>query len=176
MPAWETTQDETEEEAADTTLASLGEFVTPTTSRPKCTPTDLLLFFQPLHFQSLSRALDILDIHLESGEILSRWSVPAPLRWFLQSADDVKEQRAWANRMARRAGGNVEPLNTIEDWEWLLDDMLKLTEKSESGIKGAFGLLSREEIVTTFFSGLLSTGSKSVVFQLNSMAHRLARI
>jgi hypothetical protein len=163
MPAWQTTQDESEEEVADTTLASLGEFVTPTTSRPKCTPKDLLLFFQPLHFQSLSRALDILDIHLESGEILSRWSVPAPLRWFLQSADDLKEQRAWANRMARRAGGNVDPLNTIEDWEWLLDDMLKLTEKSESGIKGAFGLLSREEIVTTFLSGLLSTGSKSVI-------------
>lgn len=160
MPAWATTLDETEEEAADTTLASLGEFVTPTTNRPKCTPKDLLLFFQPLHFQSLSRALDILDIHLESGEILSRWSVPAPLRWFLQSADDEKEQRAWANRMARRAGGDVDPLNTVEDWEWLLDDMLKLTERSDSGIKGAFGLLSREEIVTIFLSGLLSTGSK----------------
>lgn len=162
MPAWETgSQDETDEEVADTTLASLGTFVTPTTSRPKCTPKDLLLFFQPLSFQSLSRALDILDIHLESGEIFSRWSVPAPLRWFLQSADNLQEQRAWANRMARRAGGSVDPLTTQEDWEWLLDDMLKLSEKSDSGIKGAFGLLSRKEIITIFMSGLLSTGSES---------------
>ncbi|KAJ3548326.1 hypothetical protein NMY22_g1306 [Coprinellus aureogranulatus] len=171
MPAWATPQDDTEEEAADTTLASLGEFVTPTTSRPRCTPKDLLLFFQPLHFQSLSRALDILDIHLESGEILSRWSVPAPLRWFLQSAGDVNEQKAWANRMARRAGGSIDPLNTVEDWEWLLDDMLKLTERSESGIKGAFGLLSREEIVTIFLSGLLSTGKFDVAKTLLRHPH-----
>ncbi|KAF6766537.1 secretory pathway protein Sec39-domain-containing protein [Ephemerocybe angulata] len=172
MPAWETSgQDETDEEAADTTLASLGTFVTPTTNRPKCTPTDLLLFFQPLSFQSLSRALDILDVHLESGEIFARWSVPAPLRWFLQSSDDLKEQTAWATRMARRAGGTVDPLNALEDWEWLLDDMLKLTEKSESGIKGAFGLMSREEIMTIFLSGLLSTGKIDIAKTLLRHPH-----
>ncbi|RXW19518.1 hypothetical protein EST38_g6339 [Candolleomyces aberdarensis] len=172
MPAWETgALDETDEEAADTTLSSLGSFVTPTTTRPKCTPKDLLFFFKPLTVQSLSRALDILDVHLESGEILSRWSVPAPLRWFLQSADDVKEQRAWANRMARRAGGTADPLNTLEDWEWLLDDMLKLTEKSESGIRGAFGLLSREEVLSIFLSGLLSTGKFDIAKSLIRQPH-----
>ncbi|TFK30780.1 hypothetical protein FA15DRAFT_31165 [Coprinopsis marcescibilis] len=159
MPAWDTAaESETDEEAADTTISSLGSFVTPTTSRPKASPKDLLTFFKPLTIQSLSRALDILDIHLESGEILARWSVPAPLRWFLQSNDDEKEQRAWANRMARRAGGSFDPLKKQEDWDWLLEDMLKLTETSESGLRGAFGLLPREEVVSIFFSGLLSTG------------------
>jgi len=159
MPAWDTDNNDTDEEAADTTLASLGAYVTPSTTRPRCTPQDLLLFFKPLTIQALSRALDILDIHLESGEILSRWDVPAPLRWFLQSAEDVKEQRSWANRMARRAGGTVNPLNGLEDWDWLLEDMLKLTETSEAGLRGAFGLLSKDEVIAIFLSGLLSTGS-----------------
>lgn len=68
--------------------------------------------------------------------------------------------------MARRAGGIGDPLNDLEDWEWLLDDMLKLTEKSESGIRGAFGLLSREEVLSIFLSGLLSTGSKSLTLTI----------
>ncbi|EAU92679.1 hypothetical protein CC1G_01724 [Coprinopsis cinerea okayama7 len=159
MPAWDTVDEgETDEEAADTTIRALGNFVAPSTSRTSCAPKDLLTFFKPLSIQALSRALDILDVHLESGEILSRWSVPAPLRWFLRSHDDVNEQRAWANRMARRAGGSVDPLTTMEDWEWLLEDMLKLTESNESGLRGAFGLLARDEVLSIYFSGLLSTG------------------
>ncbi|KAK1228613.1 hypothetical protein PQX77_008207 [Marasmius sp. AFHP31] len=156
LPVWEVTGDD--EDAADTTVVSLGAFVTPTTARPTCTPSDLLVFFKPLPLSSLSRALDILDIHLESGEILARWNVPAPLRWFLQSNGDVNEQRAWANRMARRAGGNDDQLNTVEDWEWLLDDMVKLSAKTDNKLGGAFCLLSREEVSRIYFSGLLITG------------------
>lgn len=161
LPAWDYPRDEdNDEDAADTTIASLGTFVTPTTAHSHVSPTELMTFFKPLQVASLSRALDILDVHLEAGEILSRWSVPASLKWFLQSNGDVKEQRAWANRMARRAGGTHDQLNTMEDWDWLLEDMLKLTGKSETGIKNAFGLLTEGEIMRIFLSGLLSTGSK----------------
>lgn len=158
LPAWDVDRgDEDEDDAMDTTVASLGQFVQPTTTHATSTPSELLVFFNPLPLVSLSRALDILDVHLESGEILSRWGVPAPLSWFLHSNSNEAEQRAWANKMARRAGGNNR-INGQEDWEWLLDDMLRLCGKGENGLKGAFGLLPREEVKKIFFSGLLSTG------------------
>ncbi|KAF7985302.1 hypothetical protein HWV62_6471 [Athelia sp. TMB] len=166
LPAWDITRSEDQANEADTTMASLGMFVTPSTSRPRCTASDLLVFFKPLPISSLSRALDILDIHLESGEILARWSVPAPLRWFLQSNSDAAEQRAWANRMARRAGGTEDRLNTREDWDWLLGDMLKLTGTGENGLKGAFGLVPRKEVIRIFFGGLLSTGKFGIAKDL----------
>ncbi|KAI0830625.1 Sec39-domain-containing protein [Trametes gibbosa] len=160
LPAWDTPEDDEDEaDEADTTIASLGAFVTPSTTRPRATPSDLLLFFAPLPTTSLSRALDVLDLHLESGEILARWSVPAPLRWFLQSNSNISEQRARANRMARRTNASNDKLETQEDWEWLLEDMLKLSGSGESGSRSAFCLLSRDDIIRTFFSGLLSTGN-----------------
>ncbi|KAK0208143.1 secretory pathway protein Sec39-domain-containing protein [Desarmillaria ectypa] len=159
LPAWDLSKyEDLDGDAADTTIVSLGDFVTPTIARPRCTASDLLIFFKPLPLSSLSRALDVLDVHLESGEILSRWSVAAPLRWFLQSMNDVAEQRAWANRMARRAGGLADKLNTREDWEWLLEDMIKLSGKGNSDLRGAFGLLSQEEVTRIFFNGLLISG------------------
>ena len=161
LPVWDAAKDEdSNEDVVDTTVASLGAFVTPTTNKLQCTARDLLNFFSPLPFTSLSRALDILDVHLESGEILARWGVPAPLRWFLQSSGDVKEQCAWANRMARRAGGKTEQPNGWDDWEWLLSDMLKLTGNGDPGFRGAFCLLTREEVTGIYLAGLLTTGSE----------------
>ncbi|KIM47883.1 hypothetical protein M413DRAFT_62794 [Hebeloma cylindrosporum] len=163
LPVWDISKDEdADEDAADTTIASLGAFVTPNINQPHCTAKDLLIFFQPLPAASLSHALDILDVQLESGEILSRWGVPAPLRWFLQSGRDVNEQRAWANRMARRAGGKDDMLNGLEDWEWLLKDMLKLTGNGDPSSRAAFCSLTKEEISSIFLSGLLSTGNFGV--------------
>lgn len=158
LPAWDITPG-TEDEAdeADATLISLGSFVTPSTNRPNCLPSDLMLFFKPLPLVSLSRALDILDVHLESGEIFSRWNVGAPLRWFLQSAQDPVEQRAWANRMARRTGASGD-VSGRDEWNWLLEDMLKLCGSNETGPKSAFGLLPKEEVSSIFFAGLLSSG------------------
>ncbi|KAI0756697.1 secretory pathway protein Sec39-domain-containing protein [Daedaleopsis nitida] len=167
LPAWETPEEnEDETDETDTTIASLGSFVTPSTSRPRVTPSDLLLFFKPLPITSLSRALDVLDVHLESGEILARWSVPAPLRWFLQSNSSMAEQRSRANRMARRSNASGDKLDTLEDWEWLLEDMLKLTGSGEPGSKSAFCLLSRDDVVRIFFSGLLSTGNFDIAKKL----------
>lgn len=161
LPVWDAAKDEDgNEDAADTTVASLAAFLTPTTNKLQCTARDLLAFFSPLPFTSLSRALDILDVHLESGEILSRWCVPAPLRWFLQSSGDAKEQRSWADRMARRAGGKTEQPNDRDDWEWLLSDMLKLTGNADPGFRGAFCLLRPEEVTSIFLAGLLTTGSE----------------
>lgn len=161
LPAWDTPEEDGDEvDEADTTIASLGAFVTPSATRPRATPSDLLIFFTPLPTSSLSRALDVLDVHLESGEILARWSVPAPLRWFLQSNSNISEQRARANRMARRANASDDKLETQEDWEWLLEDMLKLSGSGESGSRSAFCLLSKDDIIRIFLSGLLCTGSK----------------
>ncbi|KNZ75640.1 Neuroblastoma-amplified sequence [Termitomyces sp. J132] len=175
LPAWDIPRDEdNDEDVTDTTISSLGAFVAPSTDHSRCTASDLLVFFKPLSIASLSRALDILDVHLESGEILSRWSVPAPLRWFLQSNGDIKEQRAWANRMARRAGGSDDQLDSKEDWEWLLEDMLKLTGKGDTGLPGAFGLLTRDDIMQLFMSGLLSTGRFDIAKDiLRSSSHKL---
>jgi hypothetical protein len=160
LPAWnDDSGDEDPEDAVEMTIISLGTYVTPTTARPKCTPSDLFLFFRPLPMPSLSRALDILDVHLESGEILSRWDVPAPLRWFLQSSNDKNSQRARAVRMARRPGAN-RALHSQADWEWLLEDMLKLCRTNDNGLRDAFCLLSRTEILSIFLSGLLSNGRK----------------
>ncbi|PFH54789.1 hypothetical protein AMATHDRAFT_134847 [Amanita thiersii Skay4041] len=174
LPAWNIeAEDDNDEDAADTTVASLGAF---STIRPQCTASDLLVFFKPLPLTSLSRALDILDVHLESGEILARWSVPAPPRWFLQSSSDIHEQRAWANRMARRAGGQHDQLNTLDDWEWLLEDMLKLAGRGDTGIAGAFGLLSKEDVMRIFLGGLLSTGNFMVAKSILSVPHTKLRL
>ncbi|TFK56969.1 hypothetical protein OE88DRAFT_1722027 [Heliocybe sulcata] len=175
LPAWENAGDN-EEDEADTTIASLGAFVTPSTTSQQATPSDLMMFFAPLPSTSLSRILDVLDVHLESGEILSRWGVPAPLRWFIQSRDDAVEQRSWANRMARRAGGSDEELDTQEEWEWLLDDMLKLSGTGETGIKGAFGLLSRDEVMKIFLSGLLASGKFEIATAILRNPRRKLRL
>ncbi|KAH9064282.1 Sec39-domain-containing protein [Lactarius vividus] len=147
LPAWNVATGDEDGDEVETTIASLGSFVTPTTARPKCTPSDLFLFFRPLPLPSLSRALDVLDVHLESGEILSRWDAPAPLRWFLQSANDRSSQL-----------GN--------DWEWLLEDMLKLSRTNDNGLRSAFGLLSQADILSIFLSGLLSTGQLQIAESL----------
>jgi hypothetical protein len=61
--------------------------------------------------------------------------------------------------MVRRPGAN-HALHGQDDWEWLLEDMLKLCRTNDNGIRSAFGLLSQTEILSIFLSGLLSTGRK----------------
>lgn len=167
LPDWPVPSPETVEDgetSADTTLASLASFVQPNASRVHSAPPgDLFVFFSPLHSPALSKALDILDVHLECGEILARWGVPAPLAWFLQSAMDQHEQRAWATRMARRAtivedttAKNLE----ITGYTALLNDMLRLVGPSSARARGAFRLLGRLEVTKIFFAGLLSSGSE----------------
>lgn len=174
LPVWDVSSEESVEsdrEITTTTLESLAAFVTPSPDRPTPPgPEDMMLFFKPLPFVSLSRALDILDVHLESGEILARWNVPAPLRTFLQTAFDKDEQRSWATRMARlatsgpRAGGLR--FDHEDEWISLMDDMIKLSGGGEGLLRGAFGLLDTEEVLKIFFSGLLSAGRFSLAKSL----------
>lgn len=171
LPDWPAPSPETVEEgasSADTTLSSLSSFVQPSTTRThSAPPEDLYVFFKPLPAAALSRALDILDVHLECGEILARWGVPAPLAWFLQSAMDERQQRTWATRMSRRATvmEDSSPHPSAKDdgsaaYTALLNDMLRLVGPSSENARGAFRLLGRLEVTKIFFSGLLSSGSE----------------
>ena len=172
LPDWPAPSPETVEDgatSADATLASLSSFVQPTASRVhSAPPVDLFVFFLSLHAPALSRALDVLDVHLECGEILARWGVPVPLAWFLQSAMDQREQRACATRMARRAtivedsthAKAVSKDFDIAEYTTLLTDMLRLVGPSSEKARGAFRLLGRLEVTKIFFSGLLNSGSE----------------
>ena len=161
LPIWEISKDDDSYvTTAEATIASLTTFITPSTDKPLISPKNLLKFFEPLPFTVLSQALDVLDVHLESGEIFSKWHVPAPLRWFLQSTSIVSEQRAWATKMARRGKRKEERLNNVEDWERLLKDMLKLTGSGDAKSRGAFCLLTNDEVMEICLGGLLSGGCK----------------
>lgn len=155
LPDWGSERDESGDEA-DTTLTSLAAFFAPSTTKT-VTPEELYVFFKPLLSGALSRALDVLDAHLEGGEVLEKWGVQAPLGWFLRSAGDKAEQKARAVMMARRGGAQDE-----EEWRRLLDDMLKLGRDVEhvGSVRGAFGLLDKREIARIYFEGLLSYGSE----------------
>ena len=155
LPDWGSERDESDE--ADTTLTSLAGFFAPSTTKT-VTPEELYVFFKPLHSGALSRALDVLDAHLEGGEVLAKWGVQAPLGWFLRSSRDKAEQKARAVMMARRGGADNE-----EEWRALLDDMLKLGRDVEhvGNMRGAFGLLDKREIARVYFEALLSSGSES---------------
>ncbi len=155
LPDWGSERDESGDEA-DTSLASLAAFFAPSTTRT-VTPDELYVFFKPLHSGALSHALDVLDAHLEGGEVLAKWGVQAPLGWFLRSSRDKAEQKARAVMMARRGGADNE-----EEWRALLDDMLKLGRDVEhvGNVRGAFGLLDKREIARVYFEALLSSGSE----------------
>ena len=157
QPDWG--DDREDDDEAYATLKSLSMFVAPSTSRARANSEELLVFFKPLPASALSRLLDVLDVHLESGEILSRWNVAAPLQWFLLSGEDEAQQRARAVRMSRRSASDGMSMDEAQ-WRSLFDDMIKLTSSGE-GIKSAFGLLKRDEVARIFFAGLLSSGSMS---------------
>ncbi|KAF8337468.1 uncharacterized protein EI90DRAFT_2910408 [Cantharellus anzutake] len=184
LPEWPTAAEHQHDgdAEAETTLASLTEFVQPSTTRSNVAPPqDLFAFFKPLLSTALSHALDILDVHLECGEILARWGVAAPLFWFLQSARDERQQRAWATRMARRPSfgtygdGNGKGLEDEKGYARLLHDMVKLVGSTTSLARGAFRLLGRLEVTKIFFAGVLGTGRFDIAKKLlsNSQVKKL---
>ncbi|EJU01849.1 hypothetical protein DACRYDRAFT_100138 [Dacryopinax primogenitus] len=178
LPAWPSAG----EDEAETTVASLAAFVAPST-QAKPGPEELLLFFNPLPRGALSQLLDVLDVHLESGELLAKWNSPAPLRWFLQSKEDKEAQRAWATRLTRGVARSLGAEDGEGEWRNLWEDMERLAGDLEPEIeeeegekdawdeneneererektnRPAFGLLGREEVAKVFFAGLLSSGN-----------------
>ncbi|OCF34580.1 hypothetical protein I316_03621 [Kwoniella heveanensis BCC8398] len=158
LPVWELsgTDPESDAELTSTTLDSIATFVRPTSaSAPPPTSRDLFVFFHPLPFASLSRALDILDVHLESGEILARWNVPTQLRFLLQSARDSSEQKELAEKMVRRQRALGE-----DGWRRLWDEMGRLAGGEDSGLlRGALGMLNIRERGRIYLGGLISSGN-----------------
>jgi hypothetical protein len=159
LPVWDVSggDADTDREATETTLDSIAAFVRPTvTSDGAHSARDLFVFFHPLPFASLSRALDILDVHLESGEILSRYSVRVYLRTLLQSARSRDEQVTLAEQMVRRHTARGDERKWMKFWE----DMCRLQGGNDTLLRGAFGMLSKEAMMRIFLGGLLSSGCK----------------
>lgn len=189
LPVWELSGRDPQDDAelTSTTLESIAAFIRPTASQPvPPKAADLMMFFQPLPFASLSRALDILDVHLESGEILARWDVPVQLRFLLQSSRDAKEQVELAERMVRKAAvsgvkaGLRGPEKTRlggasggEEAKWarLWDDMLRLNGSGDQLLRGAFGMVDGGELMRVYLGGLLRSGSE---FTLTEEAKSMA--
>ncbi|KAK8861318.1 hypothetical protein IAR55_002137 [Kwoniella newhampshirensis] len=162
LPVWELSGSDpgSDSELTATTLDSIATFVRPTSaSAPPPTPKDLFLFFHPLPFASLSRALDILDVHLESGEILARWNVATQLRFLLQSSRNSSDQKELAEKMVRRQGSK----GLGEDgWRRLWDDMDRLGGGEDSLVRGALGMLDLRERGRIYLGGVLSSGNFDV--------------
>ena len=158
LPVWDVSGGnlDSDREATATTLDSIANFVRPTRAgaHPP-TAKDLFVFFTPLPFASLSRALDILDVHLESGEILARWETPVQLRFLLQSARDKAEQKELAEKMVRRQGTGP---HTDARWTSLWADMKKLGGGDDALLRGAFGVLTAEEMMRIYLGGVLASG------------------
>lgn len=169
LPVWDVSGGdlESDKEATATTLESIASFIRPSVSSNEAHGARyLFIFFKPLPFSSLSRALDILDVHLESGEILARWDVRVYLSTLLQSATDSNEQITLAEKMVRRQRGIDE-----RRWMQLWEDMCKLQGGDDQLLRGAFGMLPRKELMRIFLGGLLSSGSESKL--LHVLTHRL---
>ncbi|CAK9786713.1 unnamed protein product [Cutaneotrichosporon oleaginosum] len=158
LPVWDVAgrDADSDREAMETTLDSLAAFVRPTVAGETHDARALFYFFKPLPFSSLSRALDILDVHLESGEILARHDVRVRMRTLLQSARDKAEQRTLAEKMVRRARPDER------HWLALWEDMGRLRGGEDTLLRGAFGMLEHEEVMRIFLHGLLSSGNFAV--------------
>ncbi|ORX36407.1 secretory pathway protein Sec39-domain-containing protein [Kockovaella imperatae] len=161
LPVWDISSSErdteSDQELTSTTLDSIASFVRPKKAGdPSPKAKDLFIFFSPLPFAALSRALDILDVHLESGEILARWDTPVQLRYLLQSAGHHQDQIDLAERMIRRQSDRGA--QTDSKWTSLWTDMLKLNGGEDSSLRGAFGRLNTQEMMKIYLGGVLSSG------------------
>ena len=167
LPVWDVSGGdlESDQEATAMTLDSIATFVRPQASSDKPpSAQDLFIFFAPLPFASLSRALDVLDVHLESGEILARWNTAVQLRFLLQSARDKDEQAQLAEKMIRRQAGMK-----ADQWAKLWEDMCKLNGGDDALLRGAFGTLSIEEMMRVYLNGILASGSES--YEMHRICH-----
>ena len=168
LPVWDISGRDPEDDAelTATTLDSIAAFVRPSPTQPRPPrPQDLMMFFAPLPFASLSRALDILDVHLESGEILARWDTPVEMRFLLQSARDAKEQMDLLQRMVKRASeqrvGVKGKREEDERWDKLWKDLLRLNGSGDQLLRGAFGMVDGADIMRVYMGGILRCGSES---------------
>ncbi|AFR98986.1 hypothetical protein CNAG_05559 [Cryptococcus neoformans var. grubii H99] len=169
LPVWELTgEDAEDEELTSTTLDSISNFLRPTsasTSPPS--KSDILFFFQPLPFASLSRALDILDVQLESGEILARWGVEKRLGELLGMTGDQKGQMELAERLVRQGEASVGK-GGDDRWRRLWNDMERLSS-GEGLLKGALGTLTQQARGRVYFDGILRSGDFEIAKKMLKM-------
>ncbi|KIR31034.1 hypothetical protein I352_06615 [Cryptococcus deuterogattii MMRL2647] len=169
LPVWELTgEDAEDEELTSTTLDSISNFLRPTSaSTPPPTRSDILFFFQPLPFASLSRALDILDVQLESGEILARWGVEKRLGELLGMTRDQKGQMELAEKLAKQAGASIGK-GGEDRWRKLWNDMERLSS-GEGLLKGALGTLTLQARGRIYFDGILRSGDFEIAKKMLKM-------
>ncbi|XAO26915.1 hypothetical protein I312_105756 [Cryptococcus bacillisporus CA1280] len=169
LPVWELTgEDAEDEELTSTTLDSISNFLRPTSaSTPPPTKSDILFFFQPLPFASLSRALDILDVQLESGEILARWGVEKRLGELLGMTGDQKGQMELAEKLARQGGASIGK-GGEDRWRKLWNDMERLSS-GEGLLKGALGTLTLQARGRIYFDGILRSGDFEIAKKMLKM-------
>ena len=162
LPVWDVSGGDllSDQEATATTLDAIAAFVRPSRAGASAPTAKDLYYFFALPFASLSRALDILDVHLESGEILSRWGTPVQLRFLLQSARNKADQIDLAEKMVRRQATGP---HTEQRWHALWLDMNKLSGGEDALLRGAFGVLEQKDLETIYLGGLLSL--ESIVLQ-----------
>ncbi|KAI8584381.1 hypothetical protein K450DRAFT_219577 [Umbelopsis ramanniana AG] len=88
---------------------------------------------QQLKERELSTLMDGLQIHLSSAEILWRYELNVPLRWYLRSANNYDMQKQLCLRLATQIVSNAER-------------------------KGVLGAMSQEEIFEIYWKALLRCG------------------
>jgi hypothetical protein len=122
-------------------------------------------FFAALQQQKetgLSTLMDGLQLHLSSAEILSRYQLNVPLRWYLQSINKYDMQKQLCLRLATQVVGSVENngsrFMSDDSWTALLVDMMDLYNDGN----GVLGALSQEEIFEIYWKALLRCGSKYI--------------
>jgi hypothetical protein len=123
------------------------------------TPIALFKALEPVGPYGLTQMIDTLQNHLGSAEVLHRYHVDIPPRWYLEE-QSIESQRQLCTRMSSQAAGGVESggaqFNQDDDWRELLDDMVRLHDNGQ----GIFGKLEQPEILEIFFSSLLRCGRK----------------
>ncbi len=82
------------------------------------------------------------------------------LRFLLQSSRDGKEQMELTEKIVRRLAARARNEQTEQRWWSLWGDMLKLNGGEDNLLRGAFGMLSVEEMMKIYLGGLLSSGSE----------------
>ncbi|KAG2184910.1 hypothetical protein INT43_000823 [Umbelopsis isabellina] len=109
--------------------------------------------------KTLSMLMDKLQVHLSSAEVLWRYQLNVPLRWYLQSAESYDEQKQLCLRLANQVVSNVEKNGNRymqdDDWTALLVDMMDLQDQGN----GVLGAMSEEEIFEIYWKALLRCGN-----------------
>ncbi|KAL1914941.1 uncharacterized protein VTP21DRAFT_7857 [Calcarisporiella thermophila] len=123
------------------------------------TPHDIYAQLEGWNILALRSAIDQLEVHLLSAEVMHRQRTAVPLRWFLESSRNHDMQKQLCLRMARRG---VSEYATDEKWMRLLEDLLNLQDQG----RGVLGELKIEEVYTEFLKALLGSGGFSLAREI----------